>query len=102
MKHTTYLFDFDGTLVDSMPTFVSVMLLGRLKQIRIYIMAAEKIGKPIKEILFLDDSFNADKTAKQAGMSVCGVYDLSSEDYISDIKSVSDYYIYDFAELLEL
>ena len=22
----TYLFDFDGTLVDSMPTFVSVML----------------------------------------------------------------------------
>ena len=26
MKYTTYLFDFDGTLVDSMPTFVSVML----------------------------------------------------------------------------
>ena len=26
MKYTTYLFDFDGTLVDSMPTYVSVML----------------------------------------------------------------------------
>ena len=26
MKFTTYLFDFDGTLVDSMPTYVSVML----------------------------------------------------------------------------
>ena len=26
MKHTTYLFDFDGTLVDSMPAFISVML----------------------------------------------------------------------------
>ena len=26
MKNITYLFDFDGTLVDSMPSFVSVML----------------------------------------------------------------------------
>lgn len=26
MKHSTYLFDFDGVLVDSMPIFVSVML----------------------------------------------------------------------------
>ena len=26
VKYKTYLFDFDGTLVDSMPTFVSVML----------------------------------------------------------------------------
>ncbi len=26
MKHKYYLFDFDGTLVDSMPTFVSAML----------------------------------------------------------------------------
>lgn len=26
MKYSTYLFDFDGTLVDSMPTYVSVML----------------------------------------------------------------------------
>jgi len=35
-------------------------------------------------------------------MKVCGVYDSSSEDYIYDIKIVSDYYIYDFQELLEL
>lgn len=68
----------------------------------IYEMAAEKIGKPIGEILFLDDNYNADKTAKAAGMNVCGVYDSSSEDYINDIKKVSDYYIYDFHELLEL
>lgn len=26
MKYNTFLFDFDGTLVDSMPAFVSVML----------------------------------------------------------------------------
>ena len=69
---------------------------------QIYVEAAKKIGKPVNEILFLDDNFNADKTAKQAGMLVCGVYDKSSDDYIDDIKAVSDYYIYDFKELLDI
>lgn len=68
----------------------------------IYKMAAEKIGKPVSEVLFLDDNFNADKTASVAGMKVCGVYDKSSEDYIDEIKSVSDYYINDFSEILGL
>ncbi len=68
----------------------------------IYKLAAEKIGKPIDEILFLDDNYNADKTAKQAGMSVCGVYDASSEEYVCVIKDVADYYIYNFSELLEM
>lgn len=68
---------------------------------QIYKMAAERLGKPIDEILFLDDNFNADKTAKEAGMMVCGVYDDSSADYAEDIKRISDYYIYDFSELLK-
>ena len=68
----------------------------------IYKMAAEKIGKPIDEILFLDDNYNADKTAKLSGMKVCGVYDSSSEEYTDEIKSISDYYIYDFVEIDEL
>lgn len=213
MKFNTYLFDFDGTLVDSMPTFVSVMLrileennvtyspdivkiitplgykgtaqyfqkiglcmpeneilslmneyaleqykhhigakknvISTLKKLKeagadlniltasphamldvclirlgiydlftnvwscddfnttkanpeIYKMAADKIGKPIDEILFLDDNYNADKTAKESGIKVCGVYDSSSDEYVEDIKSVSDYYIYDFSELIDL
>ena len=213
MKFNTYLFDFDGTLVDSMPTFVSVMLrildenkitysgdivkiitplgyggtaeyfiklgldkdrdeivsimkayaleeykysigaktnvinvLKKLKEAgtslniltasphsmldcclkrlgiyelftnvwscddfnttkanpEIYKLAAEKIGKPVEKILFLDDNYNACKTAKQAGMGVCGVYDSSSEDYICDMKDITDYYINDFSELLEI
>lgn len=69
---------------------------------QIYVEAAKKIGKPVNEILFLDDNFNADKTAKQAGMLVCGVYDKSSDEYVDDIKSVTDYYIYDFKELLDI
>lgn len=214
MKYTTYLFDFDGTLVDSMPTYVSVMLrildengvsynngiikiitplgyvgtakyyteqlglslpqdriielmnqyaydeyahrisakdgvaetLRKLKaagaelhvltasphsvldvclkrlgifelftnvwscddfgttkaDTEIYRMAAERIGKPIDEILFLDDNYNADKTAAEAGMAVCGVYDSSSDEYTDEIKAVSHYYINNFRELLDL
>lgn len=68
----------------------------------IYKMAADKIGKRVDEILFLDDNLNADKTAKAAGMKVCGVYDDSSKDYVEDIKAAADYYIYDFSELLEI
>ncbi len=213
MKHNTYLFDFDGTLVDSMPAFISVMLrildennvkygddiikiitplgyggtaryfiesglnmaedelielmnkyaydeykynipakknviavLEKLKEDgaslniltasphimldpclerlgiydlftnvwscddfgttkadpEIYKMAAEKIGESVENILFLDDNYNADKTAKSSGMKVCGVYDDSSKDYVDEIKQVCDYYIYDFSELMEL
>ena len=68
----------------------------------IYKMAAERIGKPIDEILFLDDNLNADKTAVRAGMKVCGVYDKSSEAYTEEMKRISDHYIYDFSELLFL
>ena len=68
----------------------------------IYVKVAEKLGKPIDKILFLDDNYNADKTAKSAGMKVCGVYDKSSEEYTDEIKSVSDFYIYNFNELLDI
>lgn len=66
----------------------------------IYRMAADRIGKRVDEIIFLDDNYNADKTAKEAGMQVIGVYDESSKDYVDEIKGVTDGYIYDFSELL--
>lgn len=68
----------------------------------IYVMAAEKIGVPVGEVLFLDDNINADKTAKEAGMKVCGVYDESSADCEDEIRRVADYYIRDFSELLDI
>ncbi len=68
----------------------------------IYKMAAEKIGVPVSSVLFLDDNYNADKTAKSAGMKVCGVFDPSSAEYADEIRSVSDYYITDFSEILML
>ena len=68
----------------------------------IYRMAAERIGKPVSDILFLDDNYNADKTAASTRMKVCGVYDASSAEYTEDIKRISDHYISDFSELLLL
>lgn len=68
----------------------------------IYKMAAEKIGVPVSEVLFLDDNYNADKTAKAAGMKVCGVYDASSEENADEIKAICDHYIKDMSELLVL
>jgi len=68
----------------------------------IYVSAAEKTGVPVGDVLFLDDNCNADKTAKAAGMQVCGVYDDSSAEYVEEMKSICHHYIYDFSELLEL
>jgi HAD superfamily hydrolase (TIGR01509 family) len=66
----------------------------------IYKMAAEKIGKSVDEVIFLDDNFNAVKTAKEAGMHIYGVYDKSSEEYVDDIKAISERYIEDFLQLI--
>ncbi len=68
----------------------------------IYTMAAQKLNTSVQNVLFLDDNLDADTTAKAAGMNVCGVYDESSADYVDQIKSVADFYIYDFKELLNL
>ena len=69
---------------------------------KIYEMAACRMNTTVDKVLFLDDNLNADITAKSAGMLVCGVYDPSSEDYTQQIKAATDYYIYDFTELLNL
>jgi len=68
----------------------------------IYKMAAQKLGTAVADVLFLDDNLNACQTAKSAGMTVCGVYDDSSRDYTEAIKSATDYYVFDFAQLLDL
>ena len=68
----------------------------------IYEKAALNLGKKKCEVLFLDDNYNADKTAKEAGMKVCGVFDESSKEYVDDIKGISDHYIYDFIELIDI
>ena len=69
---------------------------------QIYVRAAEKLNRSVADVLFLDDNLNADVTAKAAGMQVCGVYDESSKDYVDQMKDATDFYIFDFKELLDL
>ena len=66
----------------------------------IYIQAARRMGASVEDVLFLDDNYNADKTAKAAGVQVCGVYDDSSAEYVEEMKSLCHRYIYNFKELL--
>ena len=68
--------------------------------LEIYRMAAARMGKRVEEVIFLDDNLGADTTAKNAGMTVYGVYDLSSAEYAEQIKAVCDKYINDFSELI--
>lgn len=65
----------------------------------IYQMAAQRLGQSIDKVLFLDDNLNACRTAKAAGMPVCGVYDISSAEYTESIKAEMDFYIDDFTKL---
>ncbi len=67
---------------------------------KIYEMAAKRLGKDVSEIIFIDDNPEADRTAKSTGMTVYGIYDDSSREYIDEMKSICDRYIYDFSELL--
>ena len=68
----------------------------------IYRRAAEALHCDVADVLFLDDNLNADRTAKAAGMRVCGVYDASSAGDEEKIKAVTDFYITDFSQLLSL
>ncbi len=67
----------------------------------IYQMAADKIGQPVGEIIFVDDNINAVKTAGQAGMQAYGIYDASSADLVADMRATADRYVENFKELVE-
>lgn len=66
----------------------------------IYLRCAELLGVDISDVIFLDDNYNADYTAKLAGATVIGVYDEYSRDYVEDMKKICDGYIMRFEELL--
>lgn len=68
----------------------------------IYRAVAEKLGQKTSHIMFLDDNLNALSTAKKAGMKICGVYDDSSKDDEEKIRAVANFYVKDFAELMDI
>lgn len=68
----------------------------------IYKRAAAKLGVDVSDVVFFDDNIDALRTAKSAGMAVCGVYDESSHEYRDDIKSLCDGYVHTMSEALDL
>lgn len=65
----------------------------------IYRLAAERIGATVREITFLDDNINADRSAKKSGVKVIGVFDESTKGDECEMRRVTDAYVYDFSEL---
>ena len=66
----------------------------------IYRMAAERLGKDVSEVTFVDDNLLAVKTAKAAGMRAFGIYDVTSEELRPEIEAVADRYLLTLGELL--
>ena len=68
--------------------------------VKIYEMAAEKLGRELRDVTFVDDNINAVRTAKTAGMTAFGIFDKSSEECIEEFKAMADGYVMKFKELL--
>ena len=67
----------------------------------IFIYAAGKLDAPPERCLAFEDNVSAAKSAKLAGMTVCGVYDESSASRWDEMKRVADAVIMDFSEARE-
>lgn len=67
---------------------------------KIYEAAAERLGKKVGEVIFVDDNPGAVKTAKTTNMISCGIFDPTSEEYREEMKRESDGYFDEFSELL--
>ena len=64
----------------------------------IFFHTAARLGVPPDECLVFEDILPAIRSAKQAGMRVCGVYDEGSRDSWEAIRRTADGVIADFRE----
>lgn len=66
---------------------------------KIYEEVAKRLHQEVGACYFVDDNIHAIEIAKKAGMRTIGVFDLSSLDFVEEMKKISDKYILDFREL---
>ena len=66
-----------------------------------HLIAAKKCGVDRGKCLVFEDVINAAKSAKSAGMKVCGVFDERSRAHREDMKNLCDFYIDSFKELIK-
>ena len=62
----------------------------------IFELAAKRLQTAPERCIVFDDVLPAVKSAKQAIMLVCGVYDKYSAQHRAEIERIADYYILDF------
>lgn len=68
----------------------------------IYIEAANRLGIEPKNCVVFEDVIFAAKSAKEAGMTVIGVFDQYSAKHSEQMKSICDKFIYSFDEVGEI
>ncbi|MBE6611634.1 MAG: HAD family phosphatase [Ruminococcaceae bacterium] len=66
----------------------------------IYREAVRRIGCGVSDAAFFDDNVGAIRTASAAGLYTVGVFDKTGEDYIGDMKTIADRFVYTFGELM--
>ncbi|MCL1997331.1 MAG: HAD family phosphatase [Turicibacter sp.] len=65
----------------------------------IFLLVAEKLGAKPNDCIVYEDSVIAIKTAKNAGMTVCAVYDEASKEEWTEIQKIADFAILGFETL---
>lgn len=66
-----------------------------------FLATAEKLGVKPEDCIVYEDVLEAIEGAKKAGMTVCGVYDMTSEKFTTKIRSTADQFLFSFTELLK-
>jgi beta-phosphoglucomutase-like phosphatase (HAD superfamily) len=68
----------------------------------IFLLAAQKLGVPPGDCMVFEDILPAIKSAKSAGMKVCGVYDEAAVSDWEQIKETANYAITDWKTAFHL
>ena len=64
----------------------------------IFRLAAQKLGVSPSDCLVFEDILDAVKSAKSIGMTVCAIYDQTSEKDWNEIKATADYAVQSFLD----
>ncbi len=70
--------------------------------VNLYHTVAGALGTTADNCILFDDNPHALATAKKSGMKIVGVYDESCNGKQDEIRSLSDFYITKFSELLDM
>jgi len=66
----------------------------------IYRQAAERIGVPLSDCAFYDDSIAAIRTANEAGIATVGIFDEYARPFLPDIQKESGRFAFSMGELI--